>query len=322
MPSGPILDSPDLEVRRIMLKRQQGHALTSRENQRLASRMQAEDQTGKEGGAVTQALPRQQDPNVARQQGAASVRQLFSPSSLTPNAPTPNPTGLTQAIPNTRPGAISRATASGFVDAAGNPVGAAPGGTPTTSAAQQTESADPLTGTNNQVPGGATVPVAPPPSTGLTRAGPAPAPGHGGIDVNSYVGSRYASPTLPSGDDNPAAAISKPGYQPPETSEQGADQALRQRFGAPPNERGAVDVSTGGPTTSAPAPDNANFGGIGKYRQQFSNPTSAAIYDGYVKKLFSQDAGNSPSQPQTPMTPVRRTPPTTGSKQPSDDTEY
>lgn len=72
----------------------------------------------------------------------------------------------------------------------------------------------------------------------LLRPGAAPVPGsasglnpgRGPIDVNSYVGSRYAP-----GNENPAPA---PGYAAPTYNrEASADALLRGRFGAPPNER-------------------------------------------------------------------------------------
>ncbi len=251
--SSPILDSPDLEVRRIMLKQQMGHALTPRESKRIASRMQVEDQTRSEGGTATQALPRASDPGAAYQSGRAGVRQLFQ-----------QPAQAVQKVNLAGAGGATGLTPTAPAAAQGNPVNTSP----TTSGAQQTESADPLTGDNNKVPGGTTVPVAPP---------VAPKPG-----AKLSINGRNFQPT------------------------------------ATPNAKPAISIN--GQSLPATEADQANYGGTGTYRQKFSNPTSAAIYDGYVKKLFSnQDEGSAPPQPQTAMTPVRRAPPTPGSNQPSDE---
>ena len=111
----------------------------------------------------------------------------------------------------------------------------------------------------------ATMPVSPAPSG--TAANPSPStvnpvqtaspltglrpaytpPGHGGINVRSYTGSRYGG-----------GAQADPAFQPGPTTEERADAVLRQRFGAPPNERGVVDIARGGPAPiPAPVPTMA-----------------------------------------------------------------
>lgn len=57
------LDAPDLEVRRIMQKRQDGQALNRQEGNRLASRMSVEQETNRAGGVVKQPVtPRRLTP--------------------------------------------------------------------------------------------------------------------------------------------------------------------------------------------------------------------------------------------------------------------
>jgi hypothetical protein len=77
-----------------------------------------------------------------------------------------------------------------------------------------------------------------PPSAGAQPEAPqavrrAPPSAAGPIDVRSYTGSMWAPPGSP--------MAAKP------NAETDADTILRRRFGAPPNERGVVDISRGGP---------------------------------------------------------------------------
>ena len=92
-------------------------------------------------------------------------------------------------------GALPRATS--IADAAAQGAASVAGGNPNGSLAPRT-------------------PVARAPQSGVTGT----APGHGGIDVRSYAGSRYGGDT---------ALV--PGYQPHETNEQAADNVLNGRAG-------------------------------------------------------------------------------------------
>lgn len=57
-----------------------------------------------------------------------------------------------------------------------------------------------------------------------------------------------------------------------------------------------------GDNNTVPAGQTTDFtGGIGAFQKQFTNPTSANIYDSYVKNLFGPKA-------QKPRTGLRRTP--------------
>ena len=85
-------------------------------------------------------------------------------------------------------------------------------------------------------------PITPPSITGLRPA--YRPPGRGGIDVKSYAGSRYA----------PGGGTPIAGYTPQPTADEAADKILRQRFGAPPDERGTVDIARGGPTAAPQQP--------------------------------------------------------------------
>lgn len=69
--TGAVLDAPDLAVRRIMQKRQDGQRLTDRELTRLGQRQSAEAETGRTGGTVRQSIqPRRLD---AYAQGTADA---------------------------------------------------------------------------------------------------------------------------------------------------------------------------------------------------------------------------------------------------------
>jgi hypothetical protein len=61
--NSPILDSPDMAVRRIMLKRENGQRLTPAELDRAATRMSVEQETNRVGGTVRQPItPRRVSP--------------------------------------------------------------------------------------------------------------------------------------------------------------------------------------------------------------------------------------------------------------------
>ncbi len=138
-----------------------------------------------------------------------------------------------QAVART-PLTMRRPTAPGSMPASGGVVGSA--AAPSPSAINPVRPASPLVQPN-------TVRRAPPTPT----PGPGVAPGHGGIDVNSYVGSAY-------GAGKPAERMDR--LAPP-TSEEAADRILRARFGAPPNERGQIDTADKNGSRSIDIPADA-----------------------------------------------------------------
>lgn len=119
-----------------------------------------------------------------------------------------------------------------------SPVSPVPVAAPTTRGAQQTESANPLTGDTNRAAGGTVQPVNPAQALGLNRGG------------TGVPRGQDAMPT-------PAAP----------------DQSTTQKLGA--SMQSTFDNLRGKPA-----------GGTGLYRRTFSNPKSAGIYDGYVRRLF------------------------------------
>ncbi len=78
----------------------------------------------------------------------------------------------------------------------------------------------------------------------MQNAAAAGAVGPRGIDVNSYSGSIYGPP---------GSAQPIPGYQPKPSADQAADALLRSRYGAPPNERGQIDIAGANGTRAVPS---------------------------------------------------------------------
>lgn len=167
-------------------------------------------------------------------------------------------------------------------------------------------------------------------ATGLTRTPLVMAPGHGGIDVNSYTGSMYAAPTINSGGVtrvNPMAAQPREGYVRQRSSEQLADDALRARFGSPPNERGQIDVSrvpsnrglqnqlgdangNPRPTGSMESPQAGN-GIVGTAANPSPNPVTG------LRRVQQPPGIRTLSQPATPVaSPTTTAQPQTESKNP------
>lgn len=119
-----------------------------------------------------------------------------------------------------------------------SPLPAAPVNSPTTTGAQQTESANPLTGDGNKQPSGTTAPVNPGQAMGFSRSGG----------------------SVPRGQDAAPAAV---------VPEQSTQQKLRSSMSS------TMDNLRG-----------KTAGGAGLYKRSFTNPKSASLYSGYVKRLF------------------------------------
>src|SRR6185369_2333009 len=109
------------------------------------------------------------------------------------------------------------------------------------------------------------------------------APGHGGIDVRSYTGSMWPQY-------NPRfRSVMEPvpvaGYQRGPSSEEIADRALRARFGAPPNERGTIDVSRSAPKSVIPRPASAPT-------PARPTPSFSPTYGEYAAEMPAETPGN------------------------------
>lgn len=144
-----------------------------------------------------------------------------------------------------------------------------PAPTATTNAAQQTESANPLTGTSNNLPMGKTETL---PSTAPTT------------DINHARAMGYSSAGsgTPKGQD-----ITTPGAT-PDAEANGTDPSAMPALGSNP----------GAPQTYS--------GGVGAYQRQFSNWNSASVYHDYVKKLFGSAP---PTQPGSAPSMLAKTGP-------------
>lgn len=142
---------------------------------------------------------------------------------------------------------------------------------PTTSGAQQTESANPLSGDGNSQPAGKTQDL--PRSPGLLK----PAP-QASINPGKALGYSLRGTGTPAGDDlNPGPAQTP---QAPDAQQTAGDEA---------------DEAAG--TAGA---DQMHVGGVGDLQGSFKSPTVASAYHDFTKKLFSGNQPAANTQPKKP----------------------
>jgi len=298
-----------------MLKRQNGQALTRKEQQRLAARMSAEDETRRAGGVVTLPLARESDPNAAYEAGARSVssttpdaRDAAEPSGVrtlsATNRAESGGVGLTRIPP--RFGGqghggidVNSYTGSMFADPDG-PMGARP-----IAGYQRPETADEAA--DNLLKHRAGLPSRPvydssdakwrTPKQSVVTPQPVAQPtgeresaamewtrglasrGNQSAQLALYGFPRTSSPTPPV--TTPAREMNNPMSAPTPV----------------PNRSMTTDLSASGPWVSP----QQFFGGTGPNRRGFQTQDSANIYDAYVRKLFG-DGNAAPAVSGTPLT--------------------
>lgn len=200
---------------------------------------------GRDLGMLNPARSAQLAANQFKGQNLQLMRQNTDPNragsggSITRN-------GVTTMVPPTAAKSPVPSPVNAMVAGASSPLARTPGApvtAPTTVGAQQTETANPLTGDTNRNAGGTVAPVNPGRAMGFSRAGSG----------------------VPRGQDAAPMAAPAPVASP--------EQATQQKIGS--SMKSTMDNLRG-----------KTAGGTGLYRRTFTNPQSAGMYDGYVKRLF------------------------------------